>query len=68
MSAPHSFSKAPIITVYSTSGKKWDRIDKTKISNFSINLNAECKFEGKDNKADKGKMSLSGFLLISDSA
>jgi hypothetical protein len=60
------YAGAPTIEVYSTDGEQWNAIDKTKAVKFKITLNAECKFEGKGNKAYEGDMTVAGFDIIGD--
>lgn len=62
--ADNGFSNAATVSVYSTKGEKWDKVDKTVSTKFRIGLNAECKYEGKGNKAYRGKLSVSGFSLL----
>lgn len=58
------FSGAATVSVYSTQGEKWDKVDKTVSTKFRIGLNAECKYEGKGNKAYRGSLSVAGFSLL----
>jgi len=60
------FSEAPVIEVYSTDGEQWNAVDKTKAVKFKVKLNAECKFEGKGNKAYDGDLIVTGFDIIGD--
>ncbi|WP_251358810.1 hypothetical protein [Kangiella sp. TOML190] len=55
------FSEVSRVNVYSTNGEKWNKIDKTKLGMFSVELKAKCRFEGKGNKAYKGAFWLDGF-------
>ena len=64
--APDGYSKAPLIKVYSTDGEKWDRIDKTASTMIEVKLNAECKYEGKGNKAYRGSMTVPGYTAQGD--
>ena len=66
--APDGYSKAPLIKVYSTDGEKWDRIDKTASTMIEVKLNAECKYEGKGNKAYRGSMTVPGYTAQGDPA
>jgi len=66
LSASNGFSDAPIVKIYSTNGEKWDKVDKTTASKFRIGLNAECKYEGKGNKAYRGSLSVPGFTMLGD--
>jgi len=60
------FSEAPVIEVYSTDGETWNAVDKSRAVKFKVKLNAECKFEGKGNKAYEGDLSVTGFEIIGD--
>ena len=64
LTAPQGYSKAPTVYVYSTKGEKWNKVDKVKATTFSVNLNADCKYEGKGNKAYRGNLSVSGFNQV----
>ncbi|NNM14060.1 MAG: hypothetical protein HKO58_07030 [Gammaproteobacteria bacterium] len=63
LSSPQGFDKAPVIKVYSTDGEKWGAIDTNHITKVTANLYARCKWEGKGNKAYKGKFYVTGFTL-----
>jgi len=58
------FDRAPELEVYSTSGERWTDVDQTDMSKFAIRLNAECKWEGRGNKAYRGNISAPGFVLV----
>ncbi len=60
------FADAPTIEVYSTDGEHWNAVDKSAAVKFKVYLNAECKFEGKGNKAYEGDMTVAGFDIIGD--
>ncbi len=60
------FSGAPKITVYSTNGEKWNKVDETEAVKFEVHLNAECRFEGRGNKAYEGDLRIPGFDIIGD--
>lgn len=64
--APDGFSQAPRVKVYSSKGEKWDRIDKTASTMIQVRLNAECKYEGKGNKAYRGSMTVPGYTAQGD--
>lgn len=64
--APDGYSNAPRIKVYSSKGEKWDRIDKTASTMIQVKLNAECKYEGKGNKAYRGSMAVPGYTAQGD--
>ncbi len=64
--ALEGYEEAPTVHVYSTNGEKWDAIDKSKAVKFKVRLNAECRFEGRGNKAYEGDMLVSGFEIIGD--
>ncbi len=64
--APAGYDSAPVVVVYSSSGEKWDRVDKTAATKATVKLNAECRYEGKGNKAYKGSLSLDGFTGVGD--
>lgn len=64
--APDGFSEAPRIKVYSTKGEKWDKIDKTASTMIKVKLNAECRYEGKGNKAYRGSMTVPGYIAQGD--
>ena len=57
---------APTILVYSSSGEKWDKVDKSEATDISVHLNAKCKYEGKGNKAYKGSFGVYGFTAVGD--
>ncbi|MGV6807310.1 MAG: hypothetical protein ACWA5K_05350, partial [bacterium] len=57
---------APTIHVYSSKGDKWDKIDETEATEIKMHLNAKCQFEGKGNKAYRGKMTVNGFTPVGD--
>jgi len=67
ISNPSGYNNAPEIEVYSTSGEKWTDVDKTDTSRFTVNLNAECQYEGRGNKAYRGAMSVPGFVSVGNS-
>lgn len=56
----------PRITVYSTNGESWNRVDETEPVKFNVRLNAECRFEGRGNKAYEGDLQIAGFDIIGD--
>ncbi len=58
------YAHAPVVKVYSTNGEKWNQIDKTYETTFRARLNAECKYEGKGNKAYSGDMTVKGFVQV----
>jgi hypothetical protein len=60
------YDEAPTIEVYSTNGEQWNAVDKTQAVHFKVHLNAECKFEGKGNKAYEGDLTVAGFDIIGD--
>ncbi len=60
------YNDAPVVTVYSTNGEKWNAIDTSKAVKFKVKLNAECRFEGKGNKAYEGDLIVEGFDIIGD--
>ncbi len=64
LKAPEGYSEAAVVKVYSTNGEKWNKIDQTQEVNFKAQLNAECKYEGKGNKAYKGDFTVSGFTQV----
>jgi hypothetical protein len=66
VSNPPGFDGAPELEVYSTSGEKWTDVDKTDTSRVAVRLNAECKYEGRGNKAYKGGLSVPGFVVVGD--
>ncbi|MCW8880468.1 MAG: hypothetical protein OQK04_04715 [Kangiellaceae bacterium] len=67
ISSPDGFKKSPEIEVYSVNGEKYTDIDKTDQSKFLIKLNAECKYEGKGNKAYRGELKVPGYVPTSES-
>jgi len=66
VSAPQGFGKAPQIEVYSKNGEKYTDVDKTDQSKFLLDINIECKYEGKGNKAYRGSMNVPGYTAVSD--
>ena len=64
LKAAEGFANAPTVRVYSSQGEKWDTVDKTASMTFTIGLNAECKYEGRGNKAYRGRMYVEGFTLL----
>jgi len=60
------YAEAPTIAVYSTNGEEWNAVDRTQAVHFKVHLNAECKFEGKGNKAYEGDLTVAGFDIIGD--
>ncbi len=61
ITTPSGFNGAPEIEVYSTNGERWTDVDRTDMSKFRVGLNAECKYEGRGNKAYRGKLIVPGF-------
>ena len=66
VSALSGYDGAPVVVVYSSSGEKWDRVDKTVATKATVRLRAECRYEGKGNKAYRGSLSLDGFTGVGD--
>ena len=66
LSAPEGFENAPIVKVSSLDGEKWSLVDKSQITDISVNLKAKCKYQGKGNKAYKGQLYATGFQAIGD--
>lgn len=66
--APEGYANAPVVEVYSTTGEKWNKVDKTKETTARVGLNAECKYEGKGNKAYSGNFGVYGFTQVGDEA
>ena len=64
--APEGFNNAPVVEVYSTNGEQWNKVDKTKETTFKVGFNADCKYEGKGNKAYKGNFGVYGFTQVGD--
>jgi hypothetical protein len=60
------FTEAPTVIVYSTKGEKWNAVDTSAAVTFKVNLNAECKYEGKGNKAYEGDLLVEGFDIVGD--
>lgn len=58
------FGDAPEIVVYSTSGERWTDVDATATTQVRVRLRAECRWEGRGNKAYKGNMIVPGFARI----
>lgn len=57
----YGFDAAPVIKVYSLDGERWSSPDNNFVTLIKANLRAKCKFEGKGNKAYKGKFLVEGF-------
>jgi len=66
LSTQEGFVDAPVIKVYSSDGERWDKIDMTHVTSITAQLRAECKYEGKGNKAYNGKFFVSGFEVVGD--
>lgn len=66
LSGKPGYSNAPEIEVFSTTGEKWTDVDKTDTSKFTANLSAECKYEGKGNKAYEGSFGVPGFAIVGE--
>jgi len=65
ISSPQGFSKAPELEVYSKTGEKYTTVDKTDQSKVTININIDCKYEGKGNKAYDGDLRVPGYIAVS---
>ncbi len=61
---PHGFDRAPELVVYSTTGEKWTAVDPTASTTIEVNLHAECQWEGRGNKAYRGRLTAAGFVLV----
>lgn len=59
------FNGAPLITVYSSNGEKYDTVDKTKVTKVKVGTKLKCKYEGKGNKAYDGNLKVPGFVSVS---
>lgn len=61
---PQGFDRAPELLVYSSTGERWTAVDPTVSTTIELNLQAECQWEGRGNKAYRGKLSAPGMVLV----